>query len=236
MEKYLFWGAFFFAYTMQAITGFAGNIMAMPVGTATIGMDATYSVLNIMGCLACGAVALANLKHVAWREFATIIVVMTIFMFVGIWLNTQLQLNVLLKIFGVLVLGVGTFNLALKQRPLLPEKALWAVLVLAGIIQGMFVSGGAFLVIYALQKIQDKEQFRVTLSLVWAVLNGIYAVVEFQAGHVTGEVGGLLVVCIPLAIAAVVLGQRIERRMSQTVFLKITYVLLVLIGVLLLVR
>ena len=31
MEKVLFAAAFFVAYTIQAVTGFAGNIFAMPV-------------------------------------------------------------------------------------------------------------------------------------------------------------------------------------------------------------
>lgn len=46
MEKYLFWGAFFFAYLINGITGFAGNIFAMPVGMSTIGHETSIAVLN----------------------------------------------------------------------------------------------------------------------------------------------------------------------------------------------
>ena len=41
MERVLFCLAFFGAYTLQAITGFAGNLFAMPAGVATIGMGAS---------------------------------------------------------------------------------------------------------------------------------------------------------------------------------------------------
>ena len=44
MEKYLFWGAFFFAYLINGITGFAGNIFAMPVGMSTIGHETSIAV------------------------------------------------------------------------------------------------------------------------------------------------------------------------------------------------
>ncbi len=43
MEKYLFWGAFFFAYLINGITGFAGNIFAMPVGMSTMKPLLRYS-------------------------------------------------------------------------------------------------------------------------------------------------------------------------------------------------
>lgn len=55
MEKALFLAAFFFAYTVQAITGFAGNIFAMPVGTTLLGLESTVSILNAMGFFACGS-------------------------------------------------------------------------------------------------------------------------------------------------------------------------------------
>ncbi len=218
---------------MQGITGFAGNIFIMPVGASTVGLSTTIATVNITGFLACALIALTGLKHVAWREFLRIIIIMTTFMFVGIWLDTILPLPILLKIFGVVVLLVGLQNLLIKRTVTLPEWLLNIVLMLAGLMQGMFVSGGAFLVIYVLQKIKNKEAFRVTLSLVWTVLNAIYALFALQAGEMTGDVASLVVVCIPLLIVATFLGSWIEKRMSQKVFLKMTYVMLILIGILL---
>ena len=93
MEKALFLAAFFFAYTVQAITGFAGNIFAMPVGTTLLGLSPTVSILNAMGFFACGLLAVLNIKHVNWREFGKIIAVMIVFMVVGIWLDTLMPVS-----------------------------------------------------------------------------------------------------------------------------------------------
>ncbi len=233
MQKYLFWAAFFGAYTIQAVTGFAGNIFAMPVGVATVGMSTSVATLNICGFLACGLIAITGIRNVAWREFGKIISVMIVFMLLGIWLDTVVPLDILLKIYGVVVLCVGLGNLLSKKEHELPGWALWIVLALAGLIQGMFVSGGAFLVIYVLQKIKDKDAFRVTLSLVWTVLNFIYAFIAFGQGNMTSDVVDLVVVCIPLLIAATFLGSFIEKRISQKVFLKVTYIMLVGVGAIL---
>ena len=171
MEKALFLAAFFFAYTVQAITGFAGNIFAMPVGTTLLGLESTVSILNAMGFFACGLLTALNIKSVNWRELGKILGVMIVFMVLGIWLDTLVPLHILLKIYGVIIVIIGIKNLAVPQQKFMPEWALWIILALAGLIQGMFVSGGALLVIYAVQKLRDQQQFRITLSAVWTVLN-----------------------------------------------------------------
>ncbi len=235
MEKALFLAAFLFAYTVQAITGFAGNIFAMPVGTTLLGLSPTVSILNAMGFFACGLLAVLNIKHVNWREFGKIIAVMIVFMFVGIWLDTLVPLHILLKIYGVVVIFVGAKNLLFTKQKFLPEWMMWIVLALAGLMQGMFVSGGAFLVIYAVQKLRDQQEFRITLSLIWAVLNFIYACIAFQQGHFTGDVVQIIVMCIPLAICATILGSKLQKKISREKFLKLTYVMLLFVGVILLI-
>lgn len=235
MEKALFLAAFFFAYTIQAITGFAGNIFAMPVGTHLLGLGSSVAVLNAMGFFACGLLGVMNIKHVNWRELAKIVLTMLPFVLVGIWLDTVLPLHVLLKIYGLVILLVGAKNLLSKRQKFLPEWALWIVLALAGLIQGMFVSGGALLVIYTVQKIADRQQFRATLSMVWAILNFIYAAIAFQQGSFTGDVVQVVLMCIPLAVLATFLGNRLQRRISQEWFLKLTYALLLCIGLVLIV-
>ena len=235
MEKALFLAAFFFAYTVQAITGFAGNIFAMPVGTHLLGLGSSVAVLNAMGFFACGLLGIMNIKHVNWRELAKIVLTMLPFVLVGIWLDTLLPLHVLLKIYGLVILLVGAKNLLSKRQKFLPEWALWIVLALAGLIQGMFVSGGALLVIYAVQKLRDQQQFRITLSAVWTVLNLIYAGIAFQQGHFTGDVVQIIVFCVPLAVLATFLGSKLQKKISQERFLKLTYVLLLCVGVILLV-
>lgn len=235
MEKVLFLGAFFFAYTVQAITGFAGNIFAMPMGTTLLGLNSTVSILNVMGFFACGLLACMNIKQVNWRELGKILAVMVVFMIVGIWLDTIMPLHVLLKIYGVIIVVIGAKNLLFKRQKFLPEWALWVILALAGIIQGMFVSGGALLVIYAVQKLRDQQEFRITLSMTWAVLNFIYACIAFQQGHFTGDVLQTIVMCVPLALIATVLGSKLQKKISRERFLKLVYVMLLFIGIVLVV-
>ena len=233
-EKIIFWAAFFVAYTLNAITGFAGNIIAMPVGMQTLGIQESIASLNVAGFLACGLLAIQGFKYIDWRQLARILAVMIVFMIVGIWLDTIVSLDILKKIFAIFVLIVGLKNLIFPQRKSVPEWLLWVALALAGILQGMFVCGGAMLVIYATQKLPEKDQFRATLSMNWFILNVLYSLYSWHAGYMTADVGVVILGCIPLMIAATLVGGYINKRMSQEVFLKFTYVMLTVIGVIML--
>lgn len=235
VKNVIFLAVFLFGYTVQAITGFAGNIFCMPVGTLTLGLQSSVSILNATGFLACTVLAVLNIRSIHWRELGKIVGVMLPFVVLGAWLDSVVPLHALLKIYGLVILAVGIKNLVQRKQSFLPEWALWGVLAAAGLIQGMLVSGGALLVIYAVQKLTDKDQFRATLSAVWSILNLLYAGAQLYQGHFTHEVWVMVLCCVPLIVLATVVGGKLAKRISQERFLKLTYVLLLVIGTVLLV-
>lgn len=160
MEKYLFWGAFFFAYLINGITGFAGNIFAMPVGMSTIGHETSIAVLNCTGLLASIMIAATSFKHIVWREVVKMCAIMLVFMCVGAWINTIAPLEFLQKIYGIAILVIAARGLLLsKKNKLLPEWLLIVIVAIAGIIQGMFVSGGSFWQFMHFKNLRPKRNF-----------------------------------------------------------------------------
>lgn len=80
-----------------------------------------------------------------------------------------------------------------------------------------------------------QEQFRATLSAVWSILNLLYAGAQLYQGHFTHEVWVMVLCCVPLIVLATAMGGKLAKRISQERFLKLTYVLLLVIGTVLLV-
>ena len=232
--KVIFWAVFFVAYTLQAVTGFAGNVLAMPVGISTIGLTESISTLNITGCLACGLVAVLGRRSIRWGEVARICAVMLVFMALGVWLDMVISLDILRKAYALFIAAVSVKGLFFKGKGHAPRWAAYLALAGAGVVQGMFVSGGALLVVYAMERLPQKDEFRSTLSAVWAVLNGIYAVYNAAMGHMTAEVGVVVAVCVPLFVLATLAGNVVYRRMTQASFLKLTYAMLLVVAVVML--
>lgn len=221
-----------FANGIQAITGFAGTLLAMPPCIRLIGADNAKTVLNLLAQASCLMILLGSVRSVNWKELAKMLVLMLIGMAVGVWLYRQLPLDFLLTVYGLLIIAVALQKLFVPR--LFPQKAPWlvALVPLAGIIHGMFVSGGALLVVYASGALPRKEEFRATMAAVWFFLGFFLTGSQVQSGVVTPQVVSLTVLClVPMALGTLI-GGRLVKHISQDLFSKITYVLLLISGVL----
>ena len=61
---------------IQGITGFAGTVLAMPFTILLYGIDVAKPSLTILTTLACLFITARNFRHIAWREFFKIILLM----------------------------------------------------------------------------------------------------------------------------------------------------------------
>lgn len=231
MKEFVFLIVLFFANVIQAITGFAGTVLAMPPSIFLLGMNDAKVVLNIMALISGFLIAVSGFKKIQWKELLKMIVFMLAGMAGGVAICTFVESNsLLLRIYGIIIVLIALKNIFIKKELDLPKWALIIVLLLAGIVHGMFVSGGALLVIYAVQVIKDKEEFRATVAPVWVVLNSILMVTQITQGQFnSGNIRLIIVSIIPL-LAATWLGTKIARKVSQKMFLYITYVLLLISG------
>ena len=228
----LFQLVLFFANTVQAITGFAGTVLAMPPSTYLLGLDNAKVVLNAMAWVSGLMIAIMNYRNINWKELAKIVVFMIAGMFAGMEICRVINSDsTLLTIYGFVILAIALKNLLVKKETDLPQAALYLVLLAAGVIHGMFVSGGALLVIYAVQVLKDKNEFRATVAPVWVVLNTFMMITQYRSGLFTTENVQLIAVSILPLFLATWLGGKLAQRLNQNVFLNLTYILLIISGV-----
>ena len=112
----------------------------------------------------------------------------------------------------------------------------FALLGAAGVVHGIFVSGGPLLIGYLSGKIKDKTGFRATISTVWIVLNSIILIDDIRSGLWNPALLKTQLIAIPFLLAGMAIGSILYKKMSQKVFMVLTYVLLFLSGCLLLVK
>jgi uncharacterized membrane protein YfcA len=231
MKEIIFLFVLFVANVIQAITGFAGTVLAMPPSMYLLGMDDAKVVLNVMALLSGLMIAVMSYHHMNKKELAKICV----FMVVGMEISIQICKAVpsekfLLVLYGIIIILIAGKNLLYHQEHTLPKGVLLVVLLLAGVIHGMFVSGGALLVVYATQVLKDKEEFRATIAPVWVVLNSILLASQVRQGAFDNyNIRLILISVIPLFIATWA-GKKLVKKVSQRVFLNLTYVLLLVSG------
>lgn len=231
MRNILFLIILFTANVIQAITGFAGTLLAMPLSMMLIGVHEAKVILNIMAVLSCLILASKSRKHIQPKILLNIIAWMAVGMVFGIWIFEHLSLNILLPFYAVMIILIALKKLLIKNEIKMSKWMLNGVLLAAGIIHGMFVAGGALLVVYASTVLKNKENFRATVAAVWVVLNTGLMISDFVQGYMTPGVIKMAGISILPLLLAIYVGNKIYERIDQKVFMKITYALLLASGI-----
>ena len=252
-REILFFLILFGANLIQAITGFAGTLLAMPPSMQLLGVDEAKSVLAVLDQLSCLLIVLTGFRHINWKEFGKMAVLMVIGMFAGMKIFEVFPIQQLLTLYGVMILGIALWKLfgqrliqGRKMEPektseagLLPERnfslrslAMLCVILAAGVIHGMFVSGGALLVIYASSALKEKEEFRATMAMLWVTIGCYITGNQIKSGFFNSRVILLCAVGLIPLFVGIWAGTRLVKKIHQETFLKLTYVLLIISGVL----
>lgn len=234
MLKYLlFILIMMFGVFVQSAAGFGGPLLAMPLGIVLLGIDLTKPVSTVVAWITGILVLVSEYKHINRKELFKMTAVMMVGVLAGLWLTGKVQLKFLLLLYAVIVIGIGGKKLLLPSREEAPVWMQNLSLAVAGIMQGLFVSGGSFLAVYSVARIKEKQAFRATVGSVWAVLNTVMVAAYFIDGVMTPEVLKLSGISLIPTIITVWLAGRLTKKIRQETFLKLVYVVLIVSGIVL---
>ncbi len=244
LNEFLFNIVILLSNIIQGITGFAGTILAMPFSIKLVGMGTAVPVLNLLGLLSGIYVFAGNYKKVDKKVLRSVVLVMGVCVIAGLFIKNALsgKPRLLYIILGIIVIAVSIKGLIGQlQSKLGKTKAgsdgalassvfLPVLLVLAGVVHGMFVCGGPLLISYMTKKLPEKAAFRATISTVWIFLNGIIFISHILTGAWTLSVIKSGIISVPFLLCGMFLGGILYKKMSQQFFIILTYILLFIAG------
>lgn len=231
IREYLFIIIVLFANIIEGITGFAGTMLAMPSSMMLIGTEDAKVILNMVALMVSSTIAVKTYKKINRKELVKITLLMTLGMIIGLYLFSVLPVKLLSVGYGVLIIVVAVNGLASKKRMKLPAGILIIIVLAAGVIHGLFLSGGALLVVYVTAVIKEKGIIRATLAPVWLMLNTIILFQDICFGRITFHILRLTGMCIIPVILALFLGNYLHNKIKQERFVHLTYLLLIISGV-----
>ena len=233
---------------IHGITGFAGTVLAMPFSIMLVGYTTAKPVLNWLGLVAGIYVFIGNHKHVNWKELKKIVLVMAAGILCGsflkgFFLGTSRE-KVMYIALGLFIIYLSVNGLIKVFKPKKEEdKAVKSssltnlLLAAAGLVHGIFVSGGPLLIGYLTSRgVTDKVSFRATISTCWVFLNGLILATELVGGDWSMSLATTALIATPFMLVGMYLGGKLCAKMSQQLFLKLTYVLLFISGFSLLIK
>lgn len=234
MIEVLFFVVILFGVFLQSSVGF-GTVVTMPLGILLMGMAVTKPVVTFVALLTGVGVLITNYKCINWRELIKMSSVMLIGILAALWIAGRVQMNFLLIIYGAVVIGIGVKKLFFPAKRQTSKAVQNAALGIAGVMQGLFVSGGSFLAVYAVDRMPDKREFRATTNALWVILNLVLLITYFANGQVDKKVLVMGAIAIIPMVLGVWLGGVFAKRIQQQTFLKLVYVILIASGIVLLI-
>lgn len=224
------------AFAIEATSGFGATILIVTFGVHLFPLTALLPVIVPLGLVLSIALAWRNRAHVDRALVARrILPLMGVGLAIGLVIFERASNDGLRRAFGFFVVALAITELwrTLREtgapRPL-PAIATRAALLAAGVIHGLFSSGGPLLV-YALGRLPiEKRVFRATLSTVWVVLASALTIAYAWQGRVGRESLTATATLLPVLATAFVAGDWAHHRLDEAKFRILIYLLLIVAG------
>jgi uncharacterized protein len=232
LEEILFLIVIFLSNIIQALTGFAGSVLAMPFSLRIVGAEVAKPIITSVALLICAYLAIRYRKDINFKVFGKMLGFVGAGFLAGFGLEfLPLNQSFLIRLYGLIVTMVALFFFVGEtQKITLPNWVLYLFLFFGGILQKLYVSGGPFVVIYAAYVLKDKASFRATLSLLWVPLNAFMIGEQIVGGLFSQQVGILLAISVVLISFSYLIAHLLYKKISVPAFMKLTYVLLFISG------
>jgi hypothetical protein len=230
------------AFASEAAIGFCSVVIALTLGAQIYPLQSLVPLVVPLSLVLTGTILSRHHEHVhRTLLLRRILPWMVVGMLLGLPIAQVAPAQILESIFGAFVVVVAARELrgllrkgAGSQSPL-PTPAQHAGMLGAGVIHGVFASGGPLLVYVISRAGLGKSNLRSTLASVWFVLNGSLTLLFVINGRLDASALPFLGVLLPVVALAIVTGEWAHHRLDEGHFRVIVYAILMLAGVSLLV-
>lgn len=226
----------FVAFLVEAAAGFGSMVIALTVGALLFPVDQLLVWLVPVNLVLSVWLVARGRAHVDWPFLLRkLLPLVGAGLAAGLAISSRASEAPWLKpLFGVFVIAVSAWQLVGALRPAgearaLPPAARVTALLGAGLIHGIYATGGPLAVFVTARELAEKSAFRATLSMLWVVLNAIVvARYAFDSALTTESLKTSALMLVPLA-GGIVAGEWLHHRLDERRF-RITVAAMLLIA------
>ncbi len=229
----------FAAFLAEATVGFGATVVTVALGAFLLELDVLLPAFVPLNIVLSTYLVSRYWKSVDWKLLLKRVVpLMGLGLPAGMVLFTLGEDRLLKIVFGAFVVILSTIELVRLFRQKGESKPLGTparviLLLLGGVVHGMFATGGPMAVYVAGREIDDKTSFRSTLAALWLILNLALVVGYALGGSLSMETGQISLVLIAPLLLGILAGEWLHHRVKASIFRGLLFGLLLLAGALL---
>lgn len=225
-----------FGTTVQTSIGFGAMVVAVTLGASFLPVAELVPVLVPVTMAQTAIVAGRDRGHIAWPLLLRRILPLMGLGMAGALVVVSADATWLRPVLGVMILVLALRELFRAARPAGSTWAANAGMVVAGVVHGIFATGGPPLVWALGQEALEKRTFRATLTVVWLALNTVLMATFALNGRLTaGTLTTSALLLLP-GILGIGIGQWLHDRVDEQRFRTAVWGLLALAAMPLILR
>ena len=226
-----------FATAVQTISGFGFGILVMATLPHLIPSTLTCTaMIGLTSVVNSCAIAWKYRKKLNWKAIVFPLLAYFPMSFLAISFAGQAGEGILRKILGVCLILLGLYFLFAQNRLKVKGNAVNGLIAggTAGILSGLFNTGGPPMVVYLKGVSEDNEEYIGTIQIFFVMSNFYNSVVRAAKGLITKEVLMLTAVAIAASLGGVLIGRRLLGKIGENQQNLVIYLLMIFSGVMLL--
>lgn len=227
----------FIAALTRSTFGFGDALIAMPLLSFVINIKLATPLMALIAFFIATSILIKNYGNIEFKSAWRLIVSSLVGIPIGLWYLEGINEDIIKLILGIIVFLFSLYNLFKPSfHQLKDERFSWIFGFIAGIMGGAYNTNGPTIVIYSSLKRWNPQNFRATLQGYFFTTGILVVTGHAFAGNFTCEVLRYFLFCLPLVLAAVIIGGKLNKKIPVERFHKYIYLLLNILGVLLIVN
>lgn len=220
-------------YFFESVFGFGGTVIFLGLSGLLFDFRDMVQVSMVVSATCSITILVQTWRHFNRRHYLRVLAVCAPFVVLGTWLIGAVQVAWLLNCFALLLIGYGLQGLIVpKFTP--PRSVAYFFVMLGGLVQGAFTTGGPFILMGYRRFFADKTELKATMAAFFLTANLWRMAQTMLDGTVTpAQLSSSLWLSIPVIIG-VWLGHIVHVRISEKTFQHGLMIGLTAVGVLLL--
>ena len=222
-----------FAYAIESIFGFGGTIIFLGISGFFFDFNSLLKLAMIVGLSSGLAVLIQSYKYVSLKHLIKILIYTIPGALIGTYFISYFASDVLIKIFALILIVYGCFNLFFPDMKF-PQFLKNFFVILGGFIQGIYTIGGPFVLMGYKDYFSSKQELRSTMAGYFFIINSLRAIFFMFLGGSYLEIVKIYYPIALLVMLSVWLGYFIHKQIPEILFKKLIIIAITLIGVLIL--
>ncbi len=227
----------FVATIIRSAFGFGEALVAVPLLALRVPVHVAAPLAVLVSITVAGVIVAQDWRQIHLRATGWLVLPTLLGIPLGLLLLTSGNHRLVKAVLSLVILAFSAYGLIGRKPPELhSDSRLWLLIFgfCAGVLGGAYGMNGPPLAIYGAMRRWSAQQFRATLQGYFLPASIIGMAGYWLAGLWVPAVTHYYLRSLPAALAAILIGRVINRRLHGDVFLKYVHVGLILIGAILL--